>query len=203
MSVNEMSGGEAIARMIRAFEGGPMFGMGGFQLLPFYDAARRLELQHFLINDERAGVFAADAYAKVSGKVGLVDATLGPGATNLVTGLLEALNAGTPMVALVGDTHRDHSWKNMTQESRQIRDGRNAARYQLVNEGGCCDAADGVEAEKLQGSLDCAYRLNLPVIRRVGNLEHSGGQDGMCFNLGGQLLSGEALVTKQGDQTRG
>lgn len=120
MSVNEMTGGEAIARMIRAFEGGPMFGMGGFQLLPFYDAARRLGLDHHLINDERAGVFAADAYAKVSGKVGLVDATLGPGATNLVTGLLEALNAGTPMVALVGDTHRDHSWKNMTQESRQM-----------------------------------------------------------------------------------
>jgi acetolactate synthase-1/2/3 large subunit len=120
MSVNEMTGGEAIARMIKAFDGGPMFGMGGFQLLPFYDAARRLGLQHHLINDERAGIFAADAYAKVTGKVGLVDATLGPGATNLVTGLLEALNAGTPMVALVGDTHRDHSWKNMTQESRQM-----------------------------------------------------------------------------------
>ena len=120
MSINEMTGGEAIARMIKAFDGGPMFGMGGFQLLPFYDAARRLGLQHHLINDERAGVFAADAYAKVTGKVGLVDATLGPGATNLVTGLLEALNAGTPMVALVGDTHRDHSWKNMTQESRQM-----------------------------------------------------------------------------------
>jgi acetolactate synthase-1/2/3 large subunit len=120
MSTIEMSGGEAIARMIQALDGGPMFGMGGFQLLPFYDAARRLGLQHHLINDERAGVFAADAYAKVSGRVGLVDATLGPGATNLVTGLVEALNAGTPLVALVGDTHRDHAWKNMTQESRQI-----------------------------------------------------------------------------------
>ncbi len=117
---NQMTGGEAIARMILAFEGGPMFGMGGFQLLPFYDAARRLGLNHHLINDERAGCFAADAYAKVSGRVGLVDATLGPGATNLVTGLVEALNAGTPMVAIVGDSHRDHSWKNMTQESRQI-----------------------------------------------------------------------------------
>ena len=63
MSDNEMTGGEAIARMIQAHEGGPMFGMGGFQLLPFYDAARRLGLQHHLINDERAGVFAADAYA--------------------------------------------------------------------------------------------------------------------------------------------
>ncbi|AVO46728.1 thiamine pyrophosphate-binding protein [Phreatobacter cathodiphilus] len=120
MSDNEMTGGEALARMILAFDGGPMFGMGGFQLLPFYDAARRLGLKHNLINDERAGVFAADAYAKVTGRVGLVDATLGPGATNLVTGLVEALNAGTPMVAIVGDTHRDHSWKNMTQESRQL-----------------------------------------------------------------------------------
>ncbi len=82
---------------------------------------------------------------------------------------------------------RNCSCQAMAQESRQIRDGRNAARYQLVNEGGCCDAADGVEAEKLQGSLDRAYRLDLPVIRRVGNLEHSGGQDGMRFNLGGQL----------------
>ena len=115
-----MTGGEIIARMIAAHHGGPMFGMGGFQLLPFYDAARRIGLDHHLINDERAGAFAADAYAKVSGRVGLVDATLGPGATNLVTGLVEALNAGSPMVALIGDAHRDHAWKNMTQESRQL-----------------------------------------------------------------------------------
>ncbi|MDS1135160.1 thiamine pyrophosphate-binding protein [Nitratireductor indicus] len=115
----ELTGGEAIARMISLYNPGPIYGMGGFQLLPFYDAARRLGLKHFLINDERAGIFAADAYAKISGRVGLADATLGPGATNLVTGLVEALNAGTPMVVLVGDSHREHSWKNMTQESRQ------------------------------------------------------------------------------------
>ncbi|MGM0585945.1 MAG: thiamine pyrophosphate-binding protein [Pseudomonadota bacterium] len=114
-----MTGGEALARMLIAHEAGPMFGMGGFQLLPFYDAARRLGLQHSLINDERLGAFAADAYAKVTGRVGLVDATLGPGATNLVTGLVEALNAGTPMIAVAGDSHRAHSWKNMTQECRQ------------------------------------------------------------------------------------
>jgi acetolactate synthase-1/2/3 large subunit len=114
-----ISGGEAIARMLLASGGGPMFGMAGFQLMSFYDAARRLDLEHHLINDERTGAFAADAYAKVSGRVGLVDATFGPGATNLVTGLLEALNAGTPVIAIVGDSNRDHSWKNMTQESRQ------------------------------------------------------------------------------------
>ena len=41
-TTNEMTGGEAIARLLRAHRIGPMFGMGGFQLLPFYDAARRL-----------------------------------------------------------------------------------------------------------------------------------------------------------------
>jgi acetolactate synthase-1/2/3 large subunit len=120
MTMEEITGGEAIARMLLAHGAGPMFGMGGFQLLPFYDAARRLGLQHNLINDERCAVFAADAYAKVSNRVGLVDATLGPGATNLVTGLVESLNAGTPVVAIIGDAHRDHAGKNMTQETDQV-----------------------------------------------------------------------------------
>ena len=111
-----MSGGEAIARMLRLAGAGPCFGMGGFQLLPFYDAARRSGLTHHLINDERAGGFAADAYARITGRPGLCDGTLGPGATNLVTALVEALNAGIPLIALTGNSHRAHSWKNMTQE---------------------------------------------------------------------------------------
>jgi acetolactate synthase-1/2/3 large subunit len=116
----DITGGEALARMLQAHNVGPMFGMGGFQLLPFYDAVRRLGLAHHLINDERCGVFAADAYAKVTGRVGVCDATLGPGATNLVTGMVEALNAGSPLVIIVGDSNREHSWKNMTQECRQV-----------------------------------------------------------------------------------
>ena len=55
MTVNEITGGEGIARMLLAHEAGPIFGMGGFQLLPFHDAARRLGLDHHLINDERCG----------------------------------------------------------------------------------------------------------------------------------------------------
>ncbi|MDX1432043.1 MAG: thiamine pyrophosphate-binding protein [Gammaproteobacteria bacterium] len=115
-----MTGGECLARMLAAHDVGPMFGMGGFQLLPFYDAVRRLGLTHHLINDERSGIFAADAYAKITGRVGVCDATLGPGATNLVTGLVEALNAGTPLVVIAGDSNRDHAGKNMTQECRQV-----------------------------------------------------------------------------------
>jgi acetolactate synthase I/II/III large subunit len=115
-----MSGGRAMAEMLRLAGVGPMFGMGGFQLLPFYDALGRLGLRHFLINDERCGAFAAEAYARVTNRPGVCDGTLGPGATNLVTGLVEALNAGTPIVAFAGDTNRTHSWKNMTQECRQV-----------------------------------------------------------------------------------
>src|SRR5215468_4554458 len=118
-SARKLNGGQALAEMLRVAEAGPMFGMGGFQLLPFYDAVRVLGLKHFLINDERCGAFAADAYARVTNRPGVCDATLGPGATNLVTGLVESLNAGMPQVAIIGDANRDHAWKNMTQEARQ------------------------------------------------------------------------------------
>lgn len=114
-----MNGGRAIAEMLKIAGAGPMFGMGGFQLLPFYDAVAQLELRHFLINDERVGAFAADAYARVTNRPGICDGTLGPGATNLVTGLVESLNAGTPMVVLTGDANRLHANKNMTQECLQ------------------------------------------------------------------------------------
>src|SRR3546814_13738873 len=107
--------------MLMAFESGPMFGMGGFQLLPFYDAARQLGLKHYLINAERCGAFAADAYAKVTGRVGVCDATLGPGATNLVTAPVQSLKDGVPAVAIVGDTPRMHCRQNQTQETRQQR----------------------------------------------------------------------------------
>lgn len=119
-ATRRMTGGQALAEMLKLHEAGPMFGMGGFQLLPFYEACRALGVQHYLINDERCGAFAADAYARVTNRPGLVDGTLGPGATNLATGLAEAFNAGMPMVAIIGDANRQHAWKNMTQEARQF-----------------------------------------------------------------------------------
>ena len=116
----EMSGGEAIARMLQLHEVGPMFGMAGFQLLPFYAAIRELGLDHTLINDERSGAFMADAWSRVTSRPGVCDATLGPGATNLLTSLTESLNAGIPIIAIAGDANRTHAWKNMTQETRQV-----------------------------------------------------------------------------------
>lgn len=115
----KMTGGEMIARMLQLHDVEVMMGMGGFQLLPMYDAFRRFNLRHYLVNDERAAVCAMDAYARVTNRPGVCDATLGPGATNLITGLVESFNAGIPLVSVVGNTCRDHSWKNMTQECRQ------------------------------------------------------------------------------------
>jgi acetolactate synthase-1/2/3 large subunit len=126
----------ALAQMLHVHGARHMFGMGGFQLLPFYDGVRTLGLDHHLTDDERSGAFAADAYARVTGRPGGCDATLGPGATNLLTGLVKSLNAGIPLIAIVGDTHRDHSWKNMTQETRQVEMLRPAAKEIIRIEAG-------------------------------------------------------------------
>jgi acetolactate synthase I/II/III large subunit len=120
LSSRTLTGGRALAEMLLRHGVGPMFGMGGFQLLPFYEAIRELGLRHHLVNDERAGAFAADAYARVAGRPGVCDATLGPGATNLVTALVESRNAGVPLVALVGGPHRAFAGRHMTQEAAQL-----------------------------------------------------------------------------------
>jgi acetolactate synthase-1/2/3 large subunit len=86
------------------------FGVPGGQTLPFYAAARRRGFRHVLMRDERNAACAADAFARVSGRVGFCDATLGPGATNLVSGLAEAYASSVPVLALVADvkTSREH-----------------------------------------------------------------------------------------------
>ena len=115
-----MTGGRALAEMVRRQGADLAFGMGGFQLLPYYDGVRELGLRHILINDERTGAFAADAAARMTNRPALVDATLGPGATNLVTALAEPMNAGVPMIAITGDAHRGYAHRNMTQETKQV-----------------------------------------------------------------------------------
>ncbi len=117
---NEMTGGEALARMLQAHGVGPDVRHGRLPaaaVLRCHAPARPAALP-----DQRRALrrFRRRRLRRVTGRVGVCDATLGPGATNLVTALVESLNAGTPLVAIVGDTHRGHAWKNMTQESRQL-----------------------------------------------------------------------------------
>jgi acetolactate synthase-1/2/3 large subunit len=66
------------------------FGVPGGQTVPYYQALEASPIQHVLMRDERNAACAADAYARVTGTLGVCDATVGPGATNLVSGLAEA-----------------------------------------------------------------------------------------------------------------
>jgi acetolactate synthase-1/2/3 large subunit len=76
--------------------------------MPFYDAMfGDPEIRHYLVRHEAAAVFAASGYARTTGRVGLCCATSGPGATNLVTGLLDALMDSVPLVAITGQVRSD------------------------------------------------------------------------------------------------
>lgn len=90
-----------------------VFGVPGGQTMALYDGIleRSSRIRHVLVRDERSGAYAADGYARVTGRVGVCDATVGPGAAKLPSGLGEALNASIPILALVGDLPR--AWHSM------------------------------------------------------------------------------------------
>lgn len=116
-----LGGGEALARMLDVQGARRAFGMGGFQLLPYYDAlARGAGPSHVLIKDERDGAFMADAYARVTNTPGVCDGTLGPGVTNLITGLAESYGAGVPVIAIAGEVNSMIAGRGATQESAQL-----------------------------------------------------------------------------------
>ncbi len=82
-----------------------VFGVPGGQTLALYDAIldREPGMRHVLVRDERSAAYAADGYARVTGQAGVCDATVGPGAAKLPSGLGEALGASVPVVALVSE----------------------------------------------------------------------------------------------------
>jgi acetolactate synthase-1/2/3 large subunit len=84
-----------------------MFGVPGGQTLPLYRAARATGFRHVLMRDERSAACAADAYARMRGHVGVCDATVGPGVTNLISGLAEAYASSIPVLAVVADIRSD------------------------------------------------------------------------------------------------
>jgi len=80
-----------------------VFGYPGGAIMPVYDALTGTSLRHILVRHEQAAAFAADAYARRSGKVGVCMATSGPGATNLITGIANAMMDSIPMVCITGN----------------------------------------------------------------------------------------------------
>jgi acetolactate synthase-1/2/3 large subunit len=79
-----------------------IFGYPGGVTLPLYDALYDYPLKHILVRHEQNACFAAEGFARATGKVGVCCATSGPGATNLVTGLVDAMMDSIPIVALTG-----------------------------------------------------------------------------------------------------
>src|SRR5438309_5404885 len=78
------------------------FGYPGGVTLPFYDAMYDHPIRHVLVRHEENACFAAEGYARATGKVGVCCATSGPGATNLITGLVDSLMDSIPIVAITG-----------------------------------------------------------------------------------------------------
>mgnify|MGYP002011795068 FL=1 len=94
-----------------------VFGYPGGAILPFYDALWSYpQLRHILVRHEQAAAHAADGYSRVTGKVGVCVATSGPGATNLVTGIMGAKADSVPMVAITGQVARSSLGSEAFQE---------------------------------------------------------------------------------------
>jgi acetolactate synthase-1/2/3 large subunit len=99
-----LSGSEAVLRALIAEKVDTIFGYPGGAIMPIYDALYDYHdrLRHILVRHEQGAIHAAQGYARVSGKTGVVFATSGPGATNLVTGLADAMIDSTPVVCITG-----------------------------------------------------------------------------------------------------
>jgi len=102
--VRELSGSQAVLEAFLAEGVDTIFGYPGGAIMPIYDALYdyRDRLNHILVRHEQGGIHAAQGYARTSGRTGVVFATSGPGATNLVTGLADAQIDSTPLVCVTG-----------------------------------------------------------------------------------------------------
>ena len=97
-----LKGAEIVLQCMRAEGVDLVFGYPGGAIMPLYDALEGSGVRHVLTRHEQGAVFAAEGYARVTGKVGVAMATSGPGATNLVTGIADAKMDSVPLVCITG-----------------------------------------------------------------------------------------------------
>src|SRR5262245_47475832 len=98
-----MTGSEVVLQALVEQDVDVVFGYPGGAVLPIYDAIfKQNSIRHILVRHEQGAVHAAEGYARSTGKVGVVLVTSGPGATNAVTGLTDALMDSVPIVCLTG-----------------------------------------------------------------------------------------------------
>src|SRR6476620_4295346 len=102
--ITTVSGSVAVLKGLLAEGVRTIFGYPGGAIMPIYDALYDYQesLEHILVRHEQGAIHAAQGYARTSGRTGVVFATSGPGATNLVTGLADALIDSTPLVCITG-----------------------------------------------------------------------------------------------------
>src|SRR5467141_1362291 len=97
-----LKGADIVLQCLRAEGVDLVFGYPGGAIMPLYDALEGSGVRHILTRHEQGAVFAAEGYARVTGKVGVAMATSGPGATNLVTGIADAKMDSVPLVCITG-----------------------------------------------------------------------------------------------------
>jgi acetolactate synthase-1/2/3 large subunit len=104
LGVGGISGSQAVLEALVAEGVETVFGYPGGAIMPIYDALYDYhdKLKHILVRHEQGGIHAAQGFARSSGKVGVTFATSGPGATNLVTGLADAMIDSTPVICITG-----------------------------------------------------------------------------------------------------
>ena len=105
--IENISGSEALLKILIAENTEVIFGYPGGAIMPVYDALwnYKAKLNHVLVRHEQGAIHAAQGFARTSGQVGVVFATSGPGATNLVTGLADAMIDSTPVVCITGQVY--------------------------------------------------------------------------------------------------
>ncbi|HEX6115295.1 MAG TPA: thiamine pyrophosphate-binding protein [Geminicoccaceae bacterium] len=103
--MNRLSGAEAFVRMLQLHGVRHIFGLCGDTSLPLYDALYRLDhgITHVLTRDERSAAYMADAYARVTGRVGVCEGPSGGGATYILPGVVEANDSSIPVLAITTD----------------------------------------------------------------------------------------------------
>ncbi|QJC33907.1 acetolactate synthase 2 catalytic subunit [Enterobacteriaceae endosymbiont of Donacia provostii] len=97
-----MNGAQCIIQILRQKNIKTVFGYPGGAIMPLYDALYDKHIEHILCRHEQGAVMAAIGYARATGKIGVCIATSGPGATNLITGLADAMVDSIPIIAITG-----------------------------------------------------------------------------------------------------
>lgn len=105
MSDTSITGAEAAVRMLQLHGVKHIFGLCGDTSLPFYDALARLDhgMEHILTRDERSAAYMADAYARVTGRVGICEGPSGGGATYILPGVIEANESSVGLISITSD----------------------------------------------------------------------------------------------------